>query len=221
MTAALLPLVAHPYNRGWFLSVIVLVRSFQSAVCRHAPAAHPDAGPRAVLRAAGHALQRIPPDQGAHRARPPCRPGDVSGRRRRRTAEPADHSIGASAGNRGVRIGPSWTKVVLDAFLAVTAASAGAPGEVRRHSFARGSGPARRLAVAQAAAFRTSTTCTRACRSSSPTSSSPAASGCGGCSSAWSTRRCSVRTSSSPSARISSITCTRWAPAIVPCSSRT
>ena len=148
------PLASRPagdaYNRGWFLSVIVLVRSFPSAVCRHAPAAHPDAGPRAVLRAAGHAFQRIPPDQGAHRARPPRRSGDVSGRRRRRVAEPADHSLGASAGNQrradrsvvdqgGARRVPGGDR-----------SPAGAPREVRRDPFARGSGPAGRVAVAQA-----------------------------------------------------------------------
>ena len=67
---------------------------------------------------------------------------------------------------RKVRIGPSVTKVVLDALMLLTIARRVVVGALRRDSLARRDGPGRRVAGEVAAASRTSTTCTRACRSS-------------------------------------------------------
>ena len=67
---------------------------------------------------------------------------------------------------RKVRIGPSITKVVLDALMLLTIARRVVVGALRCDPLARRNGTRRRLAVEVAAASRTSTTCTRACRSS-------------------------------------------------------
>ena len=66
-----------------------------------------------------------------------------------------------------VRIGPSVTKVLLDGLMLLTICRRALDDEVRRHSLARRDGAGRGVAVATACAFRISTTCTRACRSSS------------------------------------------------------
>ncbi len=112
--------------------------------------AHPDARARAVLRAARHAVQRVPPHQGARRAGPPDRPGDLPHWPRRGVAEPAHlprpappvRSLGAYralADEGGARHAD-----------ALHGAAAGLQRAVRRHSLARGDGPGGRVAGAVA-----------------------------------------------------------------------
>ena len=67
---------------------------------------------------------------------------------------------------RKVRIGPSVTKVVLDALMLLTIARRAWSQRYDADPFARRDGARRRVAGASGCGSRISTTCTRACRSS-------------------------------------------------------
>ena len=73
-----------------------------------------------------------------------------------------------------VKIGPSLAKIPLDALLALSVVRRARERPLRRRAFARRRGPHRRRAGGAVRACRTSTTCTRACRSSSAILISPA-----------------------------------------------
>ena len=87
--------------------------------------AHPDDRARAVLRAARHAVQRVPPHPRAHRARPPGRSRHVSVRPA--TCRCRGCGSSAACGRRSsarVKIGPSLAKIPLDALLDADRAAA-------------------------------------------------------------------------------------------------
>ncbi len=114
------------------------------------PASSADARPRAVLRTAGHAVQRVPPDQSPGRAGPSRRSGHLPDRPRRRAAEPAHLPRPAAAVRAACRdrtLGGEGPPRRVDAL------HRGAPGpgrRLRRGALARGNGAGRRLGGAVA-----------------------------------------------------------------------
>ena len=188
------------------------------------PAPSPDARAGAVLRAAGHAVQRIPPDQGARRAGPSRRPRHLSHRPRRRAAEPAHLPRPAAALACGeVRIGPSVTKVAPRRADARHHRAPGAGRRLRRGALARGDGPGRRLGGAAGSAIPH----LYDMHSSLPQQLEqlqvqPARACCAGVFD-WrgATGWWAARTSSSPSARSCRTPSPRWASATARSSSRT
>ncbi len=87
------------------------------------PPAPADARARAVLRAAGHAVQRIPSHQGARGPRPSRRSRHLSDRARRRRCPTCAFSAALRPPLvRRVPIGPSAVKVLLDALMLLTIA---------------------------------------------------------------------------------------------------
>ena len=80
-----------------------------------------------------------------------------------------------------VKIGPSPAKLFLDMTLTLTALNRARMGQLRRRAFARRRRGDRRRDFGRRSAFRISTTCTRACRSSSRISRSADRRCCAGC----------------------------------------